>query len=244
MIPAMTGSGRHNGNGQDREPANDDGGNILAFRRPDKKPHPPGGPMINLPPATKLMVLAIVGVHILTRFVSPPAQYWLFANFGFVPAAWTGRAAFTPMTAFSPLTYMLLHGGWSHVLMNGVMLMAFGTGIERWLGGRRMCLFLVLCGLASALVHFALNPFSADPVVGASGGISGLFAAVLVMMQRMGQGVGGRHGLWPFILLWVVISVLFGITGGPGGSSIAWAAHIGGFLAGLLFLKPVMRLKK
>ena len=107
-----------------------------------------------------------------------------------------------------------------------------------------MLIFFVLCGLCGAALHFALNPFSVYPVVGASGGLSGFFAAALVMINRgrTGASIGsGRYGMWPFILLWIGISVLFGMMGSPDGGAIAWAAHVGGFLGGFAVLK-LMRL--
>ena len=134
---------------------------------------------------------------------------------------------------------MLLHGSWAHVLINGAMLMAFGAGVERWLGAWRMLGLFTVCGLAAVAVQFALNPASTDPVIGASGGLSGLFAAVLVMMQHQGA-MRGRFGLWPLIALWLVTTVAFGYTGAPDGSAIAWAAHVGGFIAGFAFL-PLFR---
>src|SRR5690606_14425292 len=98
-----------------------------------------------------------------------------------------------------------------------------------------------LCSLISVGIHFVFNFSSSVPVVGASGGISGLFAAALVMLQQRGAVPAGRYGLWPLIILWVIISILFGMMGGPDGSPVAWAAHIGGFLAGFLLLKPVLK---
>jgi len=136
---------------------------------------------------------------------------------------------------------MFLHGSWTHLLLNTVMTTAFGAGVERLMGARRMIIFFVLCSLTAALIHFAVSPSSPNPVIGASGGLSGLFAAVLVMMQKMGMGGAGRYGIWPFVILWVGVSIMFGMMGAPGGGSVAWVAHIGGFLAGFIFLKPVMR---
>jgi membrane associated rhomboid family serine protease len=202
------------------------------------------GPMINLPPLTKWAVGLMILIHLLTNFAIDDVQrYWVFEHFGFIAAAYTDAM---PLPVWSliagPFTYVLLHGSWMHLFMNGAMLMAFGTGCERWMGGRRLLLLFTLCSLAALAVQLAFAPDSTNPVIGASGGISGLFAAVLVMMQRQGYTGNGRFGIWPFILLWIGISVLFGMMGAPDGSTIAWPAHIGGFLAGFVFLKPVLRL--
>lgn len=217
-------------------------GNIIRFPRKSRESRQ-NEPLINLPPVTKALVLTILAVHAATRlFFDPPSLYWIYAHFGFVPGSFTGREAFDAATVISPLSYMFLHGGWAHVIINATMIMAFGTGVERWIGGRKMLLFFILCGIVSAFIHFTLNPFSTDPVIGASGGISGLFAATLILMQKNAPAATGRRNLISFIVLWIVISVLFGLFGGPGGESIAWAAHIGGFLAGLALIKPILKI--
>lgn len=200
-------------------------------------------PLLNLPPVTKFMLLAFLAAHILSDvIVSAQTQFWIFRSFGFVPGYYTGALPFGWEAFAGPLTFTFLHGSWTHILLNGFMMMAFGTGVERWMGGKRLLAFFMLCNLCAALAQFVFDPFSTAPVIGASGGLSGLFAAVLLMMQQQqGLGSGNRYGIWPFIILWIVISVVFGLIGGPGGSSVAWAAHIGGFLAGFVLCKPVMR---
>lgn len=247
----MSDNDQHNGNGHD--PQSGEREKIVHFptlaerdrmRRAQQKAERKAGrePLLNLPPVTKAMVLVFLGIHIAIQLLAgPEQQYWIYEHFGFVPGVYTGYGTFGWYALAGPLTYMVLHGSWVHVLLNSVMMMAFGTGAERWMGGRRMAVFFVLCSLASALIHFALNADSTNPVIGASGGISGLFAAMLLMMQAMGMGGVGRYGIWPFVVLWIGISMIFGFTGGPDGSTVAWAAHIGGFLAGFVFLKPVMR---
>lgn len=201
-------------------------------------------PMINLPPVTKWLLAAIILIHLVINFGMDDVQrYGVFETFGLVAAHYTTDMP-APLWAklAGPFTYMFLHGTWLHLGLNGAMLAAFGAGCERWMGGRRLFILFYLCCLASALVQFAVAPESTNPVIGASGGLSGLFAAVLLMMQQRGYGAGGRFGIWPFIFVWIGLSVLFGMTGAPDGSAVAWPAHIGGFLAGFLFLKPVMRL--
>lgn len=214
-------------------------GTILFFKRSgtdkDATPHEP---LFNLPPYTKWALAILLGTHLLLHFaLSDNAYNWVFTNLGFIPARIGGDLPFTLWTVLTPFTYMALHASWLHLIMNGVMLLAFGSGIERWMGGRRMVIFSVLCGLIAVATHFALNPHSMQPVVGASGAISGLFAAALIMINRGQQELGGRFGLLPFIVIWVGISIAFGMTGAPDGSAIAWAAHVGGFLGGFAVLK-------
>lgn len=252
----MSDNNRHNGNGSDRGEGEDD--KVISFRTladRDRKRRAEQEraakqalkearePMFNLPPYTKLLLAAFLLIHAAVVFLlDPPQRFLLYENLGFTPANYTASGAFPVWAAIlGPFTYMFLHGGWMHVILNSVMLTAFGTGIERWMGGPRMLLFFYLCSLFAALFHFMISPFSGAPVIGASGGLSGLFAGVVVMLHQRGMLGDGRHGIMPFVILWIAISVIFGFMGGPGGSAVAWAAHIGGFLAGFLFLKPLSR---
>lgn len=200
-------------------------------------------PLLNIPPVTKYMLLAFFIVHLLTDLMlDDRTQYEVFRSFGFVPGYYTGALPFGWEALVGPFTFTFLHGSWTHILLNGFMMMAFGTGVERWIGGKRLFVFFMLCNLCAALAQFVFDPLSTAPVIGASGGLSGLFAAILLMMQKeQGLGAGNRYGIMPFVLLWIAISVVFGLMGGPNDSTIAWAAHIGGFLAGFVLFKPVMK---
>lgn len=215
---------------------------ILKFKRPSPdSAASQREPMFNLPPCTKWLLGALIGIHLLVHLVMPDSAYdWIFTHLGFIPAQWSGKLPFDIVTVFSPFTYMLLHASWLHLALNTLMLTAFGSGIERWIGGPRMIVFSLSCGIIAVAVHFALNTGSMQPVVGASGAISGLFAAALIMIHRGHRELGGRFGLLPFIILWIGISIAFGMTGAPDGSAIAWAAHVGGFLGGFLVLR-IMR---
>lgn len=219
------------------DPSPDD--KVVSFRRPSpNKPHGAAEPLINLPPATKWLLGGMIAIHLVVHLLLPDAAYdWIFTHLGFIPARWTGDLPFEIFTPLTPFTYILLHANWLHLIMNGVMLMAFGSGIERWLGARRMIIFSVLCGVIAVAVHFAFNLHSSQPVVGASGALSGLFAAALIMINRGHPEMGGRFGLLPFIIIWIGISIAFGMTGAPDGSAVAWAAHVGGFLGGFAILK-------
>jgi membrane associated rhomboid family serine protease len=112
-------------------------------------------------------------------------------------------------------------------------LAAFGSGVERRLGSSRMLAFYLLCGMAGAFAQFAADPASPRVLIGASGAISGLFAAVLWFTVR-------RQGFWFLVALWLVMNVVTGEIDPIGGGSghIAWVTHLGGFIAGLV-LFPV-----
>lgn len=213
---------------------------IRSARRKDEHgitpKHPP---MINLPPITKVILLIIVGIQvILGLLISPPVQADIFLTYGFKPADWTGELGFTPLALVTPITYMALHGGWMHLVMNAAMLMAFGAGVEKWMGAKKFVLFFILCGLFAAMAEVIVHPFSQYPVIGASGALSGLFAAVLIGMQKDGRLPTGRYGIWPFAAVWIGISIVFGFFGDDiAGAPIAWIAHLGGFFGGLLLMK-------
>ena len=130
-----------------------------------------------------------------------------------------------------------LHGGAFHLIINMVMLAAFGAGAERVLGPRRTLGLFLVCGVVGAFAHLAIYPSLAAPVVGASGAISGLFGAVLRLMASRPRSRGGIR-LLPVALIWIGFAVLVGFAGAPGakGVQIAWAAHVGGFMAGLALL--------
>lgn len=206
-------------------------------RKQSQRPKHP--PMINLPPVTKTMLLIIVGVQLVTTFLlSPPLQADLLLTFGFKPLDWTGQFGADPLAFVTPLTYMALHGGWMHLAMNAAMLMAFGAGCEKWMGGKRFTLFFVLCGIFAAVAEVIAHPYSANPIIGASGALSGLFAAALIGLQKQGRLPVTRFGIWTFAAVWVGISLVFGFFGDAlVGSPIAWIAHLGGFFAGLALMQ-------
>jgi membrane associated rhomboid family serine protease len=215
--------------------------NIVDFKKPkqpvNKKPETP--PFINLPPVTKFLLIAMIVLYGVIHFIMDDnGRTHVFLNFGFIPALWTGQTdygfAFDFNMIISPITYIFLHANFMHIAMNGAMLMAFGAGVEKWMGARKFIEFFILCAVASVVFETIIHPASTNPVIGASGAESGLFAAILILLQSRGQLPVGQYGIWPFVGLWIGISLLFGLFGGfMAGGQIAWAAHIGGFFAGL-----------
>ena len=224
--------------------------NVIRFekrskpQKPTQTPQHP--PLINLPPATKYLTGAIVLCQlllwVLDTYVPSVFVSDIFNQFGFVAARWTGDAPFTPFTPLSLLTVNFLHGGWFHLIINAVTLVAFGAGIEKMMGWKRMLILFFLSSAIALLTHLAVSPHSMEPVIGASGGISGLFGAILVIMKHDGQLQGNNQRLLPMVVLWIALTIGFGMMGAPDGSSVAWVAHIGGFLGGIGI--AMMMLKK
>lgn len=188
-----------------------------------------------IPPATRIFFAVFILVHLLSLFfLDDPGRYDLHLKAGFVPGVFTGESPWSWSALLTPLSYIFIHSGWMHVGFNGVMLLALGVFFEREFGTRRMVFFFFSCGLLGALFYFVLNPFSIVPVIGASGSISGLFAVTLLIMHERGlMGPMGRRGPWPLIGIWLLLIVGMGVLGG---GNVAWQAHLGGFLGGLLLL--------
>jgi rhomboid family protein len=188
---------------------------------------------INLPPAVLWLIGINVAVHLVRQLLGDSADEQILREFGLVPATYTsGSGEFLSMV-LSPITYQFLHGGWIHLAVNMVTLAAFGAPVERLFGSARFVAFYLSAGIVAGLIHVLIFSSSPDPVIGASGAISGLFGAVLMTLRRIGR----LNSLLPVAGLWIVLNVVLGLYGdgpGTGGSPVAWTAHIGGFVYGLL----------
>lgn len=201
-------------------------------------------PIINLPKVTKLLLTVIVMIHLGTLLLGDRAYGEFIAAMAFIPARYTGAVPFSWEAVVSLVGHMFVHGGWLHLAMNVLMLMAFGSGLEREIGAKRMLVLFFATGMIGAITHMLFFFGDMIPMVGASGGISGLFGALLVMLQEKGHIQGGMKKLMPLIVLWVVIMVGFGLMGAPGtGQPVAWTTHVGGFIAGIVLYPYVLRLK-
>jgi membrane associated rhomboid family serine protease len=232
-------------NGHDKDYGHKDD-NVVRFERgqtrdagwdvgPDARPEPSvSQPIINLPPVTRLLCCAVLLIGGGQQFLPDSVLEPVFRYGAFIPL----RVYEAEISAAPTLiTHMFLHSGWLHVLMNLFMLAAFGAGIEKALGGRQLAIIFFASGILGAAVHFLWAMQSPQPLIGASGGVSGLFGALCYWMtqKNMLQGnTGGLGGLMPLVIIWIVTSVFFGYFGMPGaGGSIAWVVHVAGFLAGL-----------
>lgn len=149
-------------------------------------------------------------------------------------------------------TSMFLHGSWLHLLGNMWFLWVFGDNVEDSMGRPRFAAFYVVCGLAAALLQVALNPASEVPMVGASGAISGVMGAYLVLYPRVRVFAMVPVGLfltsvalpaWSMLVYWFAIQLLSGLTvlRGATGGGVAFWAHVGGFVAGLVLVKLFAR---
>lgn len=162
---------------------------------------------------------------------------------------------------WSLLTYALLHGDWMHFGLNSVWLLAFGAPVARRFGTLRFLALFGVTALAGVAMHYALHAYDPMPIIGASAAVSGAMGAALRFVFQPGAPLGLALALRPdeplayrlpalplrrslqdrrvltFIIFWFVTNFAFGVAAQPLGlteGGIAWEAHVGGFLAGLL----------
>jgi membrane associated rhomboid family serine protease len=204
------------------------------------------------------LVLANVLVF-LYEIALPADQVETFINqWALVPCEYTSQCAIVPgtpvpfwLTLFSS---MFLHGGWDHLLGNMLFLVVFGIHVERSMGRLRFLGFYFVCGLGASALEIATSASSDLPGIGASGAIAGVLAGYLLMYpsSHIDSLIPiGRFFYWParvpawiFIGLWflyqLALSVIsFGDVSGGGG--VAYSAHVGGFITGLVLVRIFMR---
>jgi len=172
-------------------------------------------------------------------------------RFGMIPYEFTQGMELAPPSpipaGLTILTSMFLHGGLFHLGGNMLYLWIFGNNVEDALGHFRFLIFYFICGFAAAFTHILANPLSKVPTVGASGAIAGLLGAYLILYPY--ARVLTLIFFFYFVRIvplpayfiigfWFILQLLNGMIGGGG---VAWFAHIGGFLAGLLLVKLFAR---
>lgn len=204
----------------------------------------PSEPILNLPPVVKILCLVNLAVFLLTTFFTKVFTDDVIYTLAFVPARYFTDMPLGFAGVLSPFTHMFIHAGWLHLGINLGSLMAFGAGLEKTMGGRRLLLLYFATGLCGAFLQALVYPNTDAPMIGASGAISGLFGGILMLMYNEGMMGQGYRKLLPFIAIWIGISVFFGLFGMPGTDNpIAWTTHIGGFISGMLLYKPISRLR-
>ena len=213
-------------------------------------------PFLRAPPVVLSLIAAIVAAHVARMLTTTAMSERILGEYALIPLRYSTRALdpgnwFERAVPF--VSYMFLHADLTHLAINCLWLLAFGSIVARRFGGWMFLLFFLICGVASAVIHLAFNWESPAAVLGASGAISGLMAAGIRMLSVPGLSASGtRPGLAPilspqvlvFSLFWVAINLVFGVTGlSLGGETqpIAWVAHLGGYFAGLLLAGPFDR---
>jgi membrane associated rhomboid family serine protease len=206
-----------------------------------------------------LIIIVNVLVFLFELSLPPKAGRTFVYSFGLIPShtqlVFAGHGV-TIAQAFLPfVTSVFLHGGWMHLLGNMLFLWVFGGSVEETLGHVQYFIFYFICGIGSALVHTAFNWGSTVPTIGASGAISGVMGAFIVLYPRARVTT-----LIPALLLfftvripavlmlgyWFFIQFFSGVAslgvGDQGG--VAWWAHVGGFILGAILIvgeRPKLR---
>ncbi len=214
-------------------------------------------PRVHFPVAVLLVITANVGLHVYLAGLPPWAREGVMHILGVVPARyllpdWAAAQGFPAMGALPFLSYMFLHSGWWHLIMNMWMLWIFADNIEDVMGPGRFLAFYVLCGLAALALHLVFNLAATVPIIGASGAIAGVMGGYVVLYPR-GRVLTFIPILiipyvvslpaWVFLGFWFLTQVLSGLLGAISAEAqgIAWWAHVGGFLAGMLLVRLFMR---
>ena len=197
-----------------------------------------------------LILLTNIGVFVYAKLLGPTGFDVFASSFGTIPFEVTRAVdaiSPTPIPLYLTLvTSLFLHGGWLHLGGNMLYLWIFGNNIEDALGHFRFVVFYLFCGVAATLAHVAMGPDSLVPLVGASGAIAGVLGAYVAAYP------GARIHTLVFLLffvqviripavivlgVWFIGQLLSASMGDGTGGGVAWYAHIGGFLVGLLLMR-------
>ncbi|HFC05092.1 MAG TPA: rhomboid family intramembrane serine protease [Rhizobiales bacterium] len=220
--------------------------------------------MFNVPQIVVVLIASFIVVHLLRQWVSSATDEWIVLRFAFSAGRYItlfgGQGEFFPggtgAAVWSFFSHMFLHGSWEHLLINSFWMLAFGSVVARRFGGVRFLLFSLIAAACGALANLIVYWGEYNLMIGASGAIAGQMAAAVRLMYSAPGGLSGLQttdfsnvrvlnlaqllqvrGAVLFLVIWVVLNLVFGISGfGTGGgiARIAWEAHLGGFAGGLL----------
>jgi membrane associated rhomboid family serine protease len=194
------------------------------------------------PLITLTLILANIAAFLYELRMDPATLKEFIFTWGLIPARFLSDASTGWTTIFSS---MFLHGGWFHIINNMWVLFIFGDNVEAGMGKIRYLIFYLLSGVAAGLLQTYILPSSLVPMIGASGAVAGVLGAYLILFPR-----SRIASLVPILFIFTIIEIpamlylifwfvsqlysgLFAVEGG-GGSGIAWWAHIGGFMFGLV----------
>lgn len=216
-------------------------------------------PRVHIPWALWTIIAINVTVFLYQQTMTMRELSLFMHLYGVVPARFSFpdialQAGYPPGGEVAFITYMFLHGGWSHIIVNMWTLWIFGDNIEDVMGPARFTLFYLTCGLAALLVQFVADSASPLPVVGASGAVAGVLGAYFLLYPHAQVTTLVPLLFIPLIFdlpavfymgVWFLTQLFSGLSSlaTPGESaSVAWWAHLGGFVCGFVLL-PLFRLK-
>lgn len=201
-------------------------------------------PSTRTPYVTYALLVANIGVWLwsVTALGNDNALSWFYYNYALIPARLAGGEGYSGL-----LTSMFLHGGFWHLAGNMLFLHIFGDNIEDRMGHLPFAVFYTACGLAAGLAQVAIDPSSAVPMVGASGAIAGVMGGYLLLFPRAKVDIIliliiffkiFPVPAWLMLGLWFALQTFNGL-GAQADAGVAYWAHIGGFVAGLILMMPI-----
>ncbi|MET3839169.1 membrane associated rhomboid family serine protease [Bradyrhizobium sp. OAE829] len=237
-------------------------------------PEGPREPILTLPGALTAYVALIAVIH-LRVLLPPELENWTIDVFGFIPKRYDSTLlnidfpGGTGAKVWTFVTYSLLHANLTHIGFNVLWLLPFGSALARRFGAVRFYVFMAVTAAAGALAHLLTHEHAIAPMIGASASVSGTMAAAMrfafvkgsflsfsrgdadaaakVPALSLGQAFRDTRVLG-FLAVWFGVNIIFGVGSisiGADGGTVAWQAHIGGFLAGLMLFSlfdPVPRM--
>lgn len=205
-------------------------------------------PIRHIGRAYVMLAILAANIAVFAYQLSLPAglsQRFVLA-YGAIPADLFGLAERAPEIAAIPsaltlISSMFLHGGLLHIAGNMLFLWVLGDNVEDSMGHLRFVAFYLLCGIVAALSHAALAPNSTIPMIGASGAISGVIGAYLVLHPRARINTLVLRFVvplpaWLVLGLWIAFQIFNAASASADAAGVAWWAHIGGFVAGAMLI--------
>jgi membrane associated rhomboid family serine protease len=236
-------------------------------------PDKPREPVLTLPSALTAYIALIAVVH-LRVLLPPEFENWTIDVFGFIPMRYDSTLLDITFPGgngakvWTFVTYSLLHANLSHIFFNVLWLLPFGSALARRFGTLRFYVFMAVTAAAGALAHLLTHEHAIAPMIGASASVSGTMAAAIRFAFVQGSFLSFSRGdaeaaakvpalslsralrngrVLAFLAVWFGVNIVFGVGSiaiGADGASVAWQAHIGGFVAGLMLFSlfdPVPR---
>jgi membrane associated rhomboid family serine protease len=206
-----------------------------------------------------LITIGLIVVNtavLILQILSPSDPQQIAFSYGAIPRYLMTFKSNQPIhPAFTVFTSMFMHGGVLHLASNMLYLWIFGNNIEDKLGHMRFIIFYLLCGIAAAFAHAITDPASRIPMIGASGAVSGVLGAYLILFPHARVHTLVFLGFFvqvvrlPAIFIigfWIFIQFINGILskGFAGQGGVAWFAHVGGFVIGLILILPFLKTKR